>query len=96
MIETEFGNWIEEEPDEEFYIIDSVDSEENYSENKAESLNEELSEYFILLNNAYQYYLQLRKIDVPDKQARKKAGLKDELLFRIAVINYKIIKNGEN
>lgn len=98
MLENEFGYWVEENPDEEFYIIDSVESKENFSQNQnyQQKFNDELTEYLLVLNNAYQYYLQLKKVNMPDKLARKKAGLKDELLFRIAVLNYKIIKNGEN
>ncbi|HTM67182.1 MAG TPA: hypothetical protein VL093_12720 [Flavipsychrobacter sp.] len=52
---------------------------------------EELSDYLILLDNAFKYYLQLCSKDFPKREARKRSGLQDELLFRIATLNHKII-----
>jgi len=97
MEQDENGEWKLEDPDEEFYIIDSVEPKEIFESkrNSKDKVNEQLSDYFILLNNAYKYYLQLLDLDLSEKSARKKAGLKDELLFRIAVLNHQIINNGE-
>lgn len=52
---------------------------------------EQLSEYLSVLDNAFKYYLQLLSKNFSEKEARKRAGLGDELLFRIAVLNNKII-----
>jgi hypothetical protein len=97
MEQDEEGEWKLEDPDEEFYIIDSVEPKEIFESkrNSKDKVSEQLSDYFLLLNNAYKYYLQLLDHDLPEKSARKKAGLKDELLFRIAVLNHQIINNGK-
>lgn len=95
MEQDENGEWKLNDPSEEFYIIDRVEPKEIF-ESKQSSTNEaseQLSEYFILLDNAFKYYLQLVSLNISEKKARKKAGLKNELLFRIALLNHKIINN---
>lgn len=57
----------------------------------AKTDEEQLSEYLVVLDNAFRYYLQLLSKQFLEKEARKRAGLGDELLFRIAVLNNKII-----
>ena len=54
---------------------------------------EQLSDYLIILDNAFKYYLQLFKKDFTEKESRKRSGLNDELLYRIAFFNNKIINN---
>lgn len=97
MEQDENGEWKLEDPNEEFYLIDNVEPKDVFENrrNSKDDVSEQLSEYFILLNNAYKYYLQLLDLDLSKKTARKKAGLKDELLFRIAVLNHQIINNGK-
>lgn len=97
MEQDENGEWKLEDPNEEFYLIDNVEPKDVFENrrNSKDDVSEQLSEYFILLNNAYKYYLQLLDLDLSKKKARKKAGLKDELLFRIAVLNHQIINNGK-
>ena len=92
MEQDENGEWKEEEW-EAFYILESVEPKEAFEQKKASKTNlkSQLDEHLILLDNAYKYYLQLLDLDISKKSARKKAGLKDELLFRMAVINHQII-----
>lgn len=52
---------------------------------------DQLSDYFIILHNAHRYYLQLLAKGFSEKKARKRAGLSDELLFRISLLNNQII-----
>ncbi len=96
MQEEEDGTWKENES-EELYFIDSVETKEKFKREKATTtkLRDALSDHFILLENAYRYYLQLLSFEFTEKIARKKSGLQDELLFRMAVINHQIIKNGK-
>ena len=89
MVEDENGEWQEDRSDEEFYIIDHFESFENKKSATRNSF-EELFEYLTLLDNAFKYYLHLRSLDFTEETARKKSGLSDELLFRIAALNHKI------
>lgn len=54
MEQDEDGEWKLEDPDEEFYIIDSVEPNEIFESkrNSKDIVSEQLSDYFILLNNA--------------------------------------------
>jgi hypothetical protein len=96
MGEDENGEWTED-TSAEFYFIDKVEPKEKFEQEKEtnETLKTALADHFILLENAYKYYLQLLSFDFTEKLARKKTGLEDELLFRIALINHQIIKNGK-
>ena len=93
--ENENGEWVESE-DKTFYIIDSIDQYDLLDralENMSNQPNTEelkLSELYLLLNNSYLFYKQLLTFGVSKKSARKKSGLKNELLFRIASLNYKL------
>jgi hypothetical protein len=72
------------------YYVDSIESKETFEQNpegKAYLNKQELSKYLSILNMAFNYYQQLLQAKFNDKQARKRAGLKDELLFRIAYFN---------
>lgn len=57
----------------------------------SKSPEDQLSDYFIILHNAYRYYSQLIGKDFTEKEARRRAGLSDELLFRISILNNQII-----
>lgn len=72
----------------------STFSKDLVDDNKAsvENLQDQLADYFIMLDNSYKYFLQLMSLDISEKNARKKSGLKNEFLFRIATINHLIIK----
>jgi hypothetical protein len=91
----DLGNWKEvNEGRDEFYIIDRVELKENLEEKGFEISNcqDDFADHMILLNNAYKYYIQLLEFKISKKEARKRSGLKDELLFRIALLNYQILK----
>jgi hypothetical protein len=59
-------------------------------EKSKENLREQLNENFTLLESMYKYYSQLLKLGDTEKSAREKAGLNDDLLFKITVLNHKI------
>ncbi len=62
------------------------------SELESKSSNEaQMAEYMLLLDTAYNYYLQLLEKDFSEKDARNVAGLTNELMFRIANINHQMI-----
>lgn len=87
------GEWVP--INEPLYIIDDIESKEAFEqspEGKQYLFKQEISKYLSILNIAFRYYEQLVAMKFPDKKARKKAGLKDELLFRIAYFNSQINK----
>lgn len=92
MEQDENGDWIEDPIDEEFYIIDEIKPKSLTVSRKTKDPKEELSEYLVILNNAYKYYLQLLSVEFPETLAREKSGLTDELLFRIAGTYHKIMR----
>lgn len=92
MEQDENGDWHEDSTDEEFYIIDEIKTKALTISRKTKDPKEELSEYLVILNNAYKYYLQLLAVEIPENIARGKSGLSDELLHRIAEAYYKIMK----
>jgi len=55
----------------------------------------QLNEYLNVLENAFKYYTILLSKDFSEKQARRRSGLSDELLYRIAFYNNKINNNGK-
>ncbi len=56
------------------------------------SINEkQMAEYMLVLDTSYKYYLQLLDKKFSEKDARNVAGLTNELFFRIAHINNKMI-----
>jgi hypothetical protein len=93
MEKNEDGEWEEINDDDLLYIIDSIESKQVFESKKDNTNNfqNKLAEHFIILQNAYKYYLQLLSMGISEKNSRKKAGLKDELLFRMAIINNEII-----
>ncbi|MBC7422233.1 MAG: hypothetical protein H7334_02140, partial [Ferruginibacter sp.] len=94
MVADEKGIYKEEKSNN--YIIDSFHTKEDFEKKQAASHdpNSQMADCFLLLETAYQYYLQLIQFGKKEKTARKKAGLKNELLFRMAGLNNLIIKGG--
>ncbi len=85
----ENGEWVP--TSESLYFIDSIAAKEVFErspEGREYFIREALSKHLSLLNVAYMYYTHLIKLGFNEKQARKKSGLKDELLFRIAYFNH--------
>lgn len=81
------GLWYEIK--DEIYIIESIQWLPDISSSTG-NYNIELKEYNRILNLSFIFYIHLVKIGISEKNARKRAGLKDELLYRLAYLHYKI------
>lgn len=97
--EDENGEWVEN-LDDKCYFIDSITSKSDFlekqkNEKQFAEYQDMLSDHFILLDNALNYYKQLTARGFAEKEARKRSGLSDELLFRIAFLNNKIFNHGK-
>ena len=89
----EHGDWVEED---DIYIIHSVKSLETVkSEKKLSNViaNLEMSEHLRLLSDLFRSYLHLLGMGFSKKEARERVGLKDKLLFKIAELQFNIIRN---
>jgi hypothetical protein len=67
--------------------------EEALSNIPIDPYQKQLTEYLNVLENAFKYYLILLNKEFTEKEARRRAGLSDELLYRIAFYNNKINNN---
>lgn len=83
------------------YVIDSIVSNEEKkkikkkTETKLEDAQLLWDDYLQLLDNAMEYYIQLRQRGFEEEDAKQRTGLKDELLFRLGMA-YNTIKNLQN
>lgn len=88
MEQDEQGEW-QEDTDENFFIIDSLTRPAEMED--VLPLRDQLADQFKIVENAYRYYLLLAEGGIDEKKARKKAGLKNNLLFKMAGLNHRII-----
>lgn len=88
-VQDENGGW--EEANDPYYLVDSFKKLA-----QKELLTQQLTWHFADLQQslilAFKQYRQLRKLYFSKKEARKKAGLKDELLFQLAKARYKLFR----
>ncbi len=85
----EENNWVEEEGN--FYFLDKILSHHDIDKNNPYVFyGENLPVYLKTSGLAYLHYKELKKITISDSAARERAGLKDDLLFKIAYSVYKI------
>lgn len=71
--------------------IDEEDEENEGTSRHLESIYEkQLEDYLSLLGDSYINYIELRKIELSEKEARRMAGLSNEILFRMASLCYKL------
>lgn len=85
------------------YVIDSIVSKEEKEKTKAnietklENAQLLWNDYLQLLDNAMEYYIQLRQRGFEEEDAKQRTGLKDELLFRLGMVNNTIknLRNGK-
>ena len=92
MKEDENGEFKEEEDNS--YIIDTIESKDSFEKRKCnpENLESKMVDYFNVLENSYLQYLRLLQLEASKKKARRMAGLKNELLFKMATAHYQINK----
>ena len=85
----ENGKWIEDE--DQFYIIDNIipKDSDNSDLNDKSDFTKKLNEFVDAFSIAYIYYERLIKLKLSQREARKRAGLKDELIFHFAYICFK-------
>lgn len=88
------NNWNEVKDD--IYIIESVEWAPNWFPrtntswvNCPDNFKVELDQYMKILNLSFIYYKRLIELGISDKNARRRTGLKDELLYRIAYLKNK-------
>lgn len=86
-----FGEWKEE--DYEHFNIENIEFvDEIIINGQLEVLQTRFARNLNMLEARFNYYLELKNISSSFKMARKKAGLKNKLLFYLAIVNHDLIK----
>ncbi|AHF17582.1 hypothetical protein [Niabella soli] len=91
------GKWMEDDND-SFYLIESLESGLYFgSDGKEHNYYKDLmADYMILLSNQYALYREFCSIGLSEKRSRKKSGLSDDILFKLAFLNFKITNDETN
>lgn len=91
-VRDEFGNWREE--DYEHFNIENIEFvNDKIVNDRLEVLQTSFALNLNMLEARFNYYLQLKSILPSFKMARKKAGLKNKLLFYLAIVNHDILEH---
>lgn len=86
-MDDEDGDWYE--GDDNVYIVDNI-IPKSKQELEATNNRKKFQEHLDLLKVAFQYYQKLIDTGISENEARKKAGLAEELLFKLAYYYNKI------
>jgi len=85
----ETGHWVNDELD--LFMVNQVFTRQDYEKNvETNELKEQLFDCFQLIDSAYTYYKHMISTGIKEREARSQAGLKDDLLFKIALLLHKI------
>jgi len=88
------GEW--EDDEDNLLMVNKVFTRKEFEQEVIDkNLKNQLYECFQLIESAYTYYLRLINTGTSEKEALKKAGLQDKLLFKMAILLNKINGNEE-
>lgn len=79
----EEGKWIEDK--DAFYFVDKILSKKEFDKKaKEEEVKTKIQECLELIGGSYVYYQRLRRLGISEEEAQLRAGLQDELLFKLS------------
>ncbi|MGX5816972.1 hypothetical protein ACWKWU_02175 [Chitinophaga lutea] len=79
----EEGKWIEDK--DAFFFVDKILSKKEFEKKaKEEEVKTKIQECLELIGGSYVYYQRLRRLGITDEEAKLRAGLQDELLFKLS------------
>lgn len=83
------GKWVETKDN--FYFIDRILSRKEYDKkSKDAEIRGKIEECLELIGGSYGYYQRMRKLGITDEEAKLRAGLQDELLFKLSTFLHKL------
>lgn len=83
------GNWVEDEGN--LFMVDKIFNKQEFEKKVEQSKDkEQLNDCLELIGVAYIYYLRLKRFGLSEHEARKRSGLKNELLFKLSYLINKI------
>ncbi|RFS26300.1 hypothetical protein DVR12_00475 [Chitinophaga silvatica] len=81
--------WIEDKDN--FYFVDKILSKKEFEKRtKDAEVKRKIQECLELIGGSYVYYQRLRRLGITDDEAKLRAGLQDELLFKLSYFLNKV------
>ncbi len=81
--------WIEDKDN--FYFVDKILSKKEFDKRSKEmETKEKIQECLELIGGSYVHYQRLRRLGITDEEAKLRAGLQDELLFKLSSYLHKL------
>lgn len=81
--------WVEAR-DSVFYLHKILSKKEFEKKSKEEDVKQKIQECLDLIGGSYGYYQRMRKLGITDEEAKLRAGLQDELLFKLSTFLHKL------
>ncbi|SHN11892.1 hypothetical protein [Chitinophaga sp. CF418] len=83
------GKWVETKDN--FYFVEKILSKKEYDKKSKEAeIREKIEECLELIGGSYDYYQRMRRLGITDDEAKLRAGLQDELLFKLSTFLHKL------
>ncbi len=77
------NKWVEDK--DPFYFVDKILSKKEFEKRSKEAeVQHKIQECLELIGGSYVYYQRLRRLDITEDEAKLRAGLGDELLFKLS------------
>lgn len=81
--------WIEDKDN--FYFVDKILTKKEFDKRSKEvETKEKIQECLELIGGSYVHYQRLRRLGITDEEAKLRAGLSDELLFKLSSYLHKL------
>ncbi|MFB6454866.1 hypothetical protein ACE38W_06310 [Chitinophaga sp. Hz27] len=85
----EGNKWVEDKDN--FYFVDKILTKKEFEKRtKEEEVKHKIQECLELIGGSYVYYQRLRRLGITDDEAKLRAGLQDELLFKLSYFLNKV------
>ncbi|WP_217603550.1 hypothetical protein [Chitinophaga sp. GbtcB8] len=82
-------DWIEDKDN--FYFVDKILTKKEFDKRAKElETKEKIQECLEIIGGSYVHYQRLRRLGVTDEEAKLRAGLQDELLFKLSTFLHKL------
>lgn len=85
----EGNKWVEDKDN--FYFVDKILTKKEFEKRTKEAeVQRKIQECLELIGGSYVYYQRLRRLGITDEEAKLRAGLQDELLFKLSFFLNKV------